>query len=772
MKATEYNSEVKQARKWLDYMKGRLDDYEVHRNEYLAESRMPAKNYMFYKDVVLPFAENTLIMDYIAAGEGLGFPRKENKGGEKEKASRNNNLKIRVFIDGNELCASYPEGRCIKEDNCQGREHCNTCRGDIKEATPALICYPNHFPYLILPRNDAGDMETVYNSKITGLKKMNGKADMSDVEVAMPTEHAFYSILENFIRNSAKHNSSRIGEDGLEIYIDIRSLKKEATDFYYITLYDNISCQPMELIRNKIREGVQANLLKETGEQNNENLGVADMKINAHLLYNAEEMTEESLREALRVVFCTKCTPCNENGKPNTPLKHLSEPDSFPFAEVTAKPESNKVKNEKGSYRFGYRFRLARSKKICWIGKEADTDLKNLEHKGIYCFNKWEDFLAVKGRSIASFEFALLEWDAIKSWNEKSEEIPDDIEKKFLRMPFRVLVNKPIKNGTEVNGVLSQLKEARRVQFVQEKITCTDAYVLQKQCWENWLRRWGLSKSGKAHILITFENEAQLKNWNDKLGEQSPVLTTAYKLKPSQTQNNKCDFPIEGGTNKVIVYDHHGAMGELFKNTPNFVGCTNFYEVFEKNSKDFSDLAFPPSKYQDLHIYRLAEAGLINILIADERVVEMKNKPGNPKAEPPFFSQMRKANICLVDRIIYKDKIVDVHQDKGDSEWVLTLSDNCTYGKEGYTDSRKFDMLIIHRTFVNKLSGEEKPHQFFETVRKSIPFVIVTSGGGTPHNMKEAAFKFANLEMLTQNASAYTSKIQLSSTFLNLTNHE
>ena len=89
------------AHRYAAALKSLLDRYIVQRNEYLAdvsESTMPAGNYArFYSEVVMPFVENFLLTDNIAAAEGIGFP----------KYDSNNRLQIRVFVEGKELITLY-----------------------------------------------------------------------------------------------------------------------------------------------------------------------------------------------------------------------------------------------------------------------------------------------------------------------------------------------------------------------------------------------------------------------------------------------------------------------------------------------------------------------------------------------------------------------------------------------------------------------------------------------------------------------------------------
>lgn len=152
----------------------RFNQYRDERGEYLTyitNFSSPSSAY-FFQDVIRPFVENTLLMDNIAANENINY-EKDNNGN-----LINNKLKLKVKLNNSgtltEFCAYY-----LNTD--KKKLYCS-------ESLPYLRC-----------KNDK--LEYPY-------ERIEFSNELNDIEVSLPGtlgKHALYSILENFIRNSAKH---------------------------------------------------------------------------------------------------------------------------------------------------------------------------------------------------------------------------------------------------------------------------------------------------------------------------------------------------------------------------------------------------------------------------------------------------------------------------------------------------------------------------------------------------------------------------------------
>jgi hypothetical protein len=132
-----------------------------------------------------------------------------------------------------------------------------------------------------------------------------------DIPIAIPGGitgyHALYVIIENIIRNSAKHGyAKKRGNKGdLEIVIEFTDDFKEPYNYWRFRIYDNVSKIKSRISRNKrfrifdvneknktpetdlvafMNECLRHSLIKETGEIDRRHWGMAEMKIAAGYL--------------------------------------------------------------------------------------------------------------------------------------------------------------------------------------------------------------------------------------------------------------------------------------------------------------------------------------------------------------------------------------------------------------------------------------------------------------------------------------------------------
>ena len=174
---------------------------------------------MFVGDMMKTFFSQRHLLEYISGSEGLHAYRFQDPNlGEKERLGQTG--KIKLFI------------RRIRK---------NINRGDESGEKPdwSLI-------------NEAGDhaLHFIRYPEKTGIHFIDYKDDSPlplehDVALAIPGgvigEHAFFTILENIIRNAAKHGwgSHSRHADNLEVYIDF--IDDPEKDHIQFTIWDNMS---------------------------------------------------------------------------------------------------------------------------------------------------------------------------------------------------------------------------------------------------------------------------------------------------------------------------------------------------------------------------------------------------------------------------------------------------------------------------------------------------------------------------------------------------
>lgn len=736
---------------WIDTMKDRLDIYEVNRNEFLANYLMPPKNLMLYRDIILPFSENVLLMDNIAASENFVYL----------KGGRKNRLIIKTRINENEIKARYHELTCVSCDDG--------------------VVYPDHYPYL--SQSQRALNEGLNSKEIIGTE---------DIEVCVRSEHAFYSLLENFIRNAAKHNKGWLDDhEKLLIHIDVAD-NNPSNDFYSVRLYDNVSAVTAdELVR--LAAKINATIVDEkTGDLRKENLGIADMKINAHLLQSAADITEDNLKLSLNIMVIEY-----QDGAASKFQDILIEREDLP---VLLKDFATVHKDNKDLYRFGYSFKFAKSKKVCWIGKEiSNKDLIGyLGRKGIHLFENWELYKAQKNESLAAYQFAVIEPSAIASWSVSTNNHGsiDDLDIRFeeeLRgLPFRVLLN--VDGGEEVENFLSEFvnnrKSMHRVHSAIDISTKNggefskncDFEILQS-CWENWLTRWlgGNLRKERADCYIYFESRDRKDVWNpkelDNFGHQ-------VKVHFLPDENGK---PNIDKSTFVTFYDHHGQglrnvripMDKSGENPdPDFkLTVDNAYFYFDKASNDFSKIFYPPDTLENrkLLLYELIEASLLKVLLVDERIADYAKEGVHSNVESvknyikinnesvTHWNVLAAGGVFIAGGVLMNGKTSRINLL---SESILDVNLSST-NKEDFVTSTlpnlknvKYDVLVIHRTYLTEPT-------ILSRIKKYIPFIVVTSGGGPPHGLT-GSYKFVPFSLVDASVNKTLSKLSFTQTLMGL----
>jgi len=708
---------------WLDYMGEKLDLFGVARNEFLAEYKLPAKNMMLYRDIILPFCENTLLTDNIAHSENIHYINHSI-----------NKLKIKVFIGETEIKALYPNllSYCDRDK----------------------ISYPDNFPYLVKPIGNFTIDEAFATKNIIG----------NDIEICLTNEHTIYSILENVIRNSAKHNKDQIKNSNLIINLKIQD---NGEDYYTIQIYDNISKVSQKQL-NGFADSIGDSLITEDGEIQKRSLGIADIKINAHLLKTDADISNENLKSALTLVY----------------QKDKAD-QSNPFEEYEI---VQKRISEIKEYNFGYQFKLCKPKKVIWIGDNISATNEH-KKKGLISYKSLVDFKQEKNSSLeeplTNCQFAILELDAVKDLkNEKDNYNWDDF---LIKLPRRILLNATEEELKGREAILELIKDGR-IELVKQIFILPETNKLEwdfwflKDCWENWLRKWLSEKDEKSkqpRLIVYFEDENRAKEWQQITYQFSDIK---FDFLSPATLSDKIEI---SDNERVVFFDHHAkGLDKLTNENKTKIDFINkgAYFQFGKNSQDFIKFFYPSNnKCQNiLFLYEAYEAGLNKIIVVDERIAEMLNyhdpdNIGNKITCSKKFNTNKyigeygdlgnNGNIFIVSKFL-KSELNSIKKNI-----TLGFSNQFTFADEPFTTKGelKFDSLIIHRTHLislfedlesreknKKISKKEVMHLLYKKFNR----VVVVSGGGYPHSINFKV-QFKPFSQLKNSFIQYPSKISL-----------
>lgn len=744
-------------------LKSRLDDLIQEKADFLAEITTEplatTKPALFYREVVLPFVENTLFTDNIARNEGVGYDETSYHQGETEKtktkATGFNALRVRVWIDGDELFATY-------EGEEQGQSY--------------KYQYPGPSP---TPSDQyRGPSDRVdhlpYSTSTPGGEALerNIESELPDIEVALPGplgECAFYGFLENFIRNVAKHHKSQLDaqdEKNLEVHISISENDKNP-EFYTVEVSANLweatsdstekgSFSEKDDFYEKLNgsEGEDGDvgllgldIVNEDGSLRREAWGIAELRICANLLRGSADLTPDNLSESLKLVE-------KDDGK-----------------------------------RLAYQFRLMKSKRAC-IVTQKEFDEYRLQKEGYWIFDSLEALAddLKESESPESFKFVLIDCTDIEA-----EEL-SRLEAMLQQLPFRVLLT-----GTaeEPPSEVDPLVRQQRVLWIQsddvdqdlEKLRSDSPEAFLSWLWQQWTRHRFLQKNGRqesALLELYFQEEFPGANSTTRWDEMAQKVMESLdhdSLKIRVWQEKDNDAKVIGGSQTAdqhVVYDRHtGVHGSLRSSGSTFDGMgKDAYTIIDKNSSDFTKVYNPPFPQGDgehwSFPWELCEAGLLRVLLIDERVAERSFEPVGEKIKRGTNGEIRtrfdvawasKVYTCthlsisggqrkaVHDALKTRDK---KYRDENNCEGVASPYLHVKYDSDGFQYEWKLgngrsgggigsnddiDMLIIHQGIIENYflddDNSKGQEDLLESFRKEVPFVIVDSGRGIPHGLSE-----------------------------------
>jgi len=272
LKAFGYTVDQKNELEIINLLKSRLDVYIQKKADFMAEIATEplttSKSMRFYDEVILYLTKNTLLMDAIGANEGVRY-----------KDRFEIPLKVNFEINGSPLSASYSDG---KQYSC-----CYSTKGG-NEAKKKKYPYTGYCD-CIVPKE-------LYREGIENTDK--------DVNIALPGllgEFAFYSFLENFIRNAVKHNRQELEEQkDLEINIEVKDYDDE---FYCVEVWDNVT-KPKKKVKGKylykMLDGrIREPIVDDEGKLRKGAWGIAEMQVMATLMRGSVDFVD--MRDNLNV---------------------------------------------------------------------------------------------------------------------------------------------------------------------------------------------------------------------------------------------------------------------------------------------------------------------------------------------------------------------------------------------------------------------------------------------------------------------------------------
>ena len=350
-----------------------------------------------------------------------------------------------------------------------------------------------------------------------------------DVSLAMPGgvvgHHAFYTILENILRNAAKHDwsSSKNGNGDCEwgdmpIYIDF----EEKRDDVEIEIWTRLSKLPSgEELPQKLKGLIERPFINDNGQLRRENWGLAEMKISAGYLR----------RSGIDVIGGLKRDERKLEEKEENAL-------ILPIAAEKTALIGEKDKNETGTY-LVYRFSIPKPRELLIIvnagveiGEEQKARINEAEKFGAYV-RKWSEILS-EGKTNAralelNYRFVV-----------HPKVTKDVLTTSGVKFPFRVL------SGEMANDVNDMVPQFTKYNDTVAELLSSSGDV--KQTVENVLKT--VYGCWCEHIVDTYRKDLKPRNENSKQaeGKKARCAKIGLLIAPSEASHTaqpyiRCRYP-------------------------------------------------------------------------------------------------------------------------------------------------------------------------------------------------------------------------------------
>jgi hypothetical protein len=647
-------------------------------------------------------------------------------------------------------------------------------------------------------------------------------SNMNDFQLAIPGGivglHAFYTILENIIRNSAKHNwnkDSPGNPDNLKITIEFENNTEK--EFVTFTIFDNVSdnnvkCEnenneksngkcknTVEHLHDKMNNIFSSDFINESGKLKKENWGLAEMRISAGYL---------NLKDYQDIGF----------HKVNTHNNRKQNEASI----IEAIPQK-----QNGKDRLAYRFEVPKPKELLIIGdpdlkKEHEDILKKssiyvegeledrpYEHEIIVIFNdafngqydclermpgriiivkksdkpndliqKISKDLSIEKKSIIERKIVILE--QLKYNGMKNDLTSDNDTGKEKREEFKIelyktwvgnLINKKeffylnLEGNKEPGSKISDYLEEQMYRLIRNHVVDTNS--LKENC--NYLsdndienirnkfkdKKFRIDKFISVNGINVLEDDTRNNAVKNVLKSKINILrdlifrvddkinTVPERLNISKQNGDICsswidvfgslfhksDCKIQMVDKKekkkaTICYERHKGN----KRDDNQQNKDAYVESLSGSQFYFTMLydSLTSRKHTDIHrkkkiILQLIENALLKCVIIDERAARFLSSSKSLREKFEFL------RIHAPFRVHFSGK----------KEVPLTENSSTELKKFSEKHLDGWDIFIIHQGVLDRmgLDTKEKAREFLAEIKRSVPFVFVTSGRGKPDNV-------------------------------------
>ena len=408
--------------------------------------------------------------------------------------------------------------------------------------------------------------------------------DTSDLLLMFPGDtlgqQAFYNILENIIRNTAKHNTNYHQHVSFTIHFtDPQSTLPASAHpekYYQVSISDSIKQKEINPLIKDISKKINGKVINEKQQLRSHSLGILEMKASAAFLRQID-------------------------------ITNIDDPHPLPL--LTAA-------NVNGT--LGYQFYIQKPEKYLIIISDTETfPLPNAQQQGIELLSPAQ---FKKQNTVYNADFILL-------YGEKSKE---EVEKLTgWTSQFYPSHSQKIKSKCHRIPECSLWPE--RLMWVDEPLkerlnACTTLHHFETLVWEQWENPITNPDESQNQIVI-FDNTLEHILSNALLQSAEYYLEICKKYKNCK---------------QVVFFDHH-CTEELWAKLPEFFkrGNSTFEALSSIAARKLPNATSEPIKYREIAnqpvtCQKIVEAYFTKVIVIDERIQKFAETP-YPQPNPPVY---------------------------------------------------------------------------------------------------------------------------------------
>lgn len=553
--------------------------------------------------------------------------------------------------------------------------------------------------------------------------------ESNDIPLAIPNDvlgcQAFYNIIENIIRNTAKHGKTEIDETSVftikireitedEVMEASKELKLEAQTLYCVEIYDDIKVDD-SVIKGQ-NEKLNKKILNDSNELRSESLGMIEMDASAAYL------------RQLDIVYIN-----SDEYDVDDYDKIYNKGNKFNILKAFA------GKNTEGENTLGYRFFVKKPQLALIISdiEVNDNDKKDLAKIGITVLRNQEFTENLNDNIIFNHEFLVLD-ECFKG------NLKNVVDTKSTSLPHRV--------------------------FWKEK-NCIDSLLINKD--ELEFKLWSMRE---AELIISYLATTKLQlNETSKALSIGSFFGCCYESHLDsllEIADDKIDEVWGNKINDKFYYEALSSKGQ--SQLPKIYKIEGKEKVVVDFKKDSYLAAISQNEENRVAKVKVAESMLARIIVIDERIQEILDEK---LYKIPYSEHYRMSNIYVPQKeITFQENDTEVKYDielKGDLINIEMINKYIEHTIQPANNNipiafnPKYDFILIHyslleRAYKDGKDGKTREQCIDEWLKKykDKASIVVTSGRSNVKGLPQHV-SFVNLSAVTTALKEIKSKYLL-----------